>query len=239
MKVYLNSITGIDDAILSMYFSNGKWNEYIDNGVRNACLRVLSSKGYILPFAADAELKKYNEMLSKLLKIGKRHITLLRFIDLSITVDGLHRAGQDDWDSHAKRFENRIIRMSTRRKMVPEMSDYYKDKVLTFGDAIEKLDIKLPNTIEAEDDMYIKTPVGYIKSEHLNSNDVHRGLFPLGMQSSFIFKCNLTEFAHVYKERRKEGNAHPEVKELCEEICDLLEDAQPMFTRELFMEIKN
>ncbi len=51
-----------------------------------------------------------------------------RFLDFSFTVYNLHRAGQDDLDSHAKRMENRIIRSSTRLAdfAAGEMSDYYK-----------------------------------------------------------------------------------------------------------------
>ena len=61
----------------------------------------------------------------------------------------------------------------------------------------------------------------------------------LSIPSNFIGKINLTEWAHVYKERRKEGGAHPEVKEWTEAVCDRIEEAMPYFNRELFMEIRN
>ena len=51
---------------------------------------------------------------------------MLDFVTISVTVEGIHRAGQDDWDAHAKRFDNRIIRSSTRLADFSEgeMSDY-------------------------------------------------------------------------------------------------------------------
>ena len=58
--------------------------------------------------------------------MGRKHITVLRYIDISIMTEGLHRAGQDDIDAHARRFDNRIIRSSTRLAEFSdgEMSDY-------------------------------------------------------------------------------------------------------------------
>ena len=72
-----------------------------------------------------------------------------------------------------------------------------------------------------------------------NNQDVKRGLYNLGFPSDFIFKVNLTEFAHVYKERNKNSGANPEVKQCCEMIADEIEKIQPLFDRELFLAIKN
>lgn len=62
----------------------------------------------------NENIEKFNKWLEMLLKMGRKHITVLRFIDISIMTEGLHRAGQDDVDAHARRFDNRIIRNSTR-----------------------------------------------------------------------------------------------------------------------------
>ena len=61
----------------------------------------------------------------------------------------------------------------------------------------------------------------------------------LSIPSNFIFKINLTEWAHVYKERNEKGTANPEVKLCCEGIADQIEQFQPAFDRELFEKIKN
>ena len=61
----------------------------------------------------------------------------------------------------------------------------------------------------------------------------------LSIPSNFIFRINLAEWAHVYKERNKNGGANPEVKQCCEMIADQLVIAHPQFTRELWMNVKN
>ena len=72
-----------------------------------------------------------------------------------------------------------------------------------------------------------------------DNNDVKRGLYMLSIPSNFIFKINLAEWAHVYKQRNGTTGANPEVKECCELIADELYKANPFFTRELFNKIEN
>ena len=191
----------------------------------------------------SAMFETFDGYMNKLVKWGEAHITLLKFIDLSITVEGLHRAGQDDWDAHAKRFDNRIIRNSTRIKGVNfdyEMSDYYKGKIIpTDIAAYMVLGIEFPNEIEYEGKTYVKAVNGYILKGFENNNDVKRGLYMLSIPSNFIFRVNLAEWAHVYKERNKNGGANPEVKQCCEMMADQLIKAHPQFTRELWMNVKN
>ena len=257
MKVHLNSIDGIPDAFAALLMSKRSWNEHNDKLIRDMCSICLDYKGRLKDrelvisnlesgYSVDAVSLMFNtfdDYMNKLTKWGKSHITLLKFIDLSITVEGLHRAGQDDWDAHAKRFDNRIIRNSTRIKGVNfdyEMSDYYKDKIIPTDIAANKvLGIELPNEIEYEGKTYIKAVNGYILKGFENNNDVKRGLYMLSIPSNFIFRVNLTEWAHVYKERNMEGNANPEVKQCCEMIADQLSLAHPQFTRDLWKEIKN
>ena len=257
MKVHLNSIDGIPDAFAALLMSKRSWNEHADKLIRDMCSICLDCKGQLKDrelvisklesgYSIDAVssmFDTFDDYMNKLTKWGKSHITLLKFIDLSITVDGLHRAGQDDWDAHAKRFDNRIIRNSTRIKGVNfdyEMSDYYKDKIIPTDIAANKvLGIELPNEIEYEGKTYIKAINGYILKGFENNNDVKRGLYMLSIPSNFIFRVNLAEWAHVYKERNMEGNANPEVKQCCEMIADQLNLAHPQFTRNLWKEIKN
>lgn len=121
MKTYLNQISGIDDAIVSMFMSKRSWTREKELHIREICRTVLRADGGLREYdsaQADA-FAEFADWMDKLTKWGWKHTTMLRFIDMSVTVEGLHRAGQDDWDAHAKRFNNRIIRSSTRLASFP------------------------------------------------------------------------------------------------------------------------
>lgn len=243
MNVYLNKIAGIDDAIVSMYMSKRTWTRELEDHIRSVCNQVLHHNGKLrtdIPESLEKSFEEYCEWVNKLTKWGTQHITMLKFIDLSFTVEGLHRGGQDDWDAHAKRFDNRIIRSSTRLATFDqEMSDWYKDKIVPTDMALSELNINLPDTIQHDGTTYVKTVNGYIREDLKDDKDAKRGLYMLSIPSNFIYKINLTEFAHVYKERNINGRANPEVKQCAEMSADQLEQFQPKFTRELLLEIKN
>lgn len=242
MKVYVNSITGIDDAIVSTMMSKRSWTREKENDVRQVCKSVIDREGF---FCTDINIipedkVKYDKWLDTVLKYGCKHITLLRFIDISVTVNGLHRGGQDDWDSHAKRFDNRIVRASTRLSTFGnEKSDWYKDKIITDDEVFDYLKIVMPEEIEKDGVKYVKAVNGYVREDLKDDNDTLRGLYMLSIPSDFIFKINLTEFAHVYKMRNALTTSHPEVKECCELIADKIAEFQPKFTKELFGKIQN
>lgn len=240
MKVYVNEITGIADAIVSMFMSKRSWTREMETEIRGVCERVLDRRGSICADAAPEDLEKYNAWTDSLVKWGWRHITMLRFIDISVTVEGLHRAGQDDWDSHAARFNNRIIRSSTRLASFDyEMSEWYQGKIIPTDTALDMLGIEAPEVIEHNGERYVKGINGYVREDMKDNPDVKRGLYMLSIPSNFIFKVNLTEWAHVYKERNAKGSANPEVKLCCEAIADQISSLQPKFDRELFEKIKN
>lgn len=240
MNIYVNEITGIADAVVSMYMSKRSWTREKELDIRNTCERVLNRHGRINAEASEEDINKYDAWISNLVKWGWHHITMLRFIDISVTVEGLHRAGQDDWDSHDMRFNNRIIRSSTRlANFGYEMSDWYNGKIVPTDMALEYLGIIAPEYIEKNGEKYVKTVNGYIREDLKDNSDVRRGLYMLSIPSNFIFKINLTEWAHVFKERNGQGTANPEVKMCCEAIADQIEEFQPKFNRELFVKIKN
>lgn len=247
MKVVLNSIVGIDDAIATMFITKHNWTEELDSEIREVVRTVTTREGKLkdLEKCGITTANKYNKWIDQLTRFGKRDITLLKFIDMSISVRGLHRAGQDDWDAHAKRFDNRIIRNSSRfggikdESHLQNLSDYYSDKVLTTDAALTILKNELPEKLVYNGDTYIRAFNGYIKEGYENNQDVKRGLYNLGFPSDFLFKCNLAEFAHVYQERGDHGGANPEVKQCAEMITDAIEGFQPKFNRELLMSIKN
>lgn len=119
------------------------------------------------------------------------------------------------------------------------MSDFYKERILTTDSALAILGITAPDKIEYEGKTYVKCVNGYVLEEYANSPDALRGLYMLSMSSMFLFKINLTEWAHVYKERNIKGHANPEVKTACEAIADAIQEAIPLLDRELFEKIKN
>ena len=244
MNIYLNRISGIEDAIISLFISKRNWSRELEERVYSVCRHVLTDRGGLYPEgqspASAEELAQFHSWLDALTRWGWQHTTLLRFIDMSVTVEGLHRAGQDDWDSHAKRFNNRIIRASTRlAEFSYETSDWYADKIIPTDMALEALGIQRPERMEVDGVTYVRAVNGYIREDLAGNADVKRGLYMLSIPSTFIFKVDLTEWAHVYKERNQNGRANPEVKQCCEAIADQIEQMIPAFNRELFLKIKN
>lgn len=222
MKVYLNSITGIDDAIISMYMSKRSWTKEIDDNIREMVRTNSNSRGFLIKYPHEY----FKKELDKIIKYGVEfgHTTLLRFIDISFVVSGLHRAGQDDWDAHVKRMDNRIVRSSTRLASFTdgEKSKYYKDRILYPFEALRELGIDTPEKVIVKGNAYIKTDFGYVREEFKDDQDSKRGLYPLAIPSSFIFKVQYPELGHIYQHRNNESTANPEVKELAEECKRLL-----------------
>ena len=241
MKVYLNEVTGIADAITTMYFSKRSWTREMESHIRKVCDFVMDRHGHMNPFDEEtaAAFREYNDWMTKLLKWGVNHTTMLEFIDLSFTVEGLHRAGMDDWDSHAKRYNNRIIRSSTRLSTFGvELSDYYKGKIVPTEVALTALDMKMPARLFYEGQQYVWTPNGYVLEEMKDNKDVLRGLYRLCIPSNFIFKCDLANYAHVIKQRGAHGTANPEVKLCAEAQVAQLTEFQPLITKDFLMQVK-
>lgn len=238
MRVQLNSVTNIDDALLTMYFSRGTWTWEIDREVRKMVESCTDRRGNYIGGLAE-NIEKYTKTMTTWLKYAPKHSTMASFIGLSFTVEGLHRAGQDDWDAHAKRMDNRIIRQSTRLGTLPEdaKSDFYKDKILTYHEAMAILGIETPDEIEHEGKTYVKVHDGYVLKGMEKNRDAHRGLYHLAFPSNFTFEINLAQFAHVYRLRNDKGGANPEVKQLAEQCMSLITAAQPFLTRDVVMSI--
>ena len=244
MKIYLNRIDGWDDAIISMFLSKRTLTRELECEIRrevNICTNHLFSHNETIG-SIVCMTEKLDAWLKTLFKWCPKHITMGRFLDFSFTVYGLHRAGQDDLDSHAKRMENRIIRSSTRLADFSqgEMSSFYEGKVIPTDVALAVLGIIVPDELEYNGQTYVKGVNGYILKGMENNKDVKRGLYMLSIPSNFIFKMNLTEFAHMFKERNIDGTANQEVKECVESATDqLIEASLGFINRDLLKEIKN
>ena len=241
MNVTVNSITGFEDAFVAMYISKRTWTPKLDREIRATCNNVLDKNGKIINDCNTEILEKFNKWLEMLLRMGRKHITVLRYVDISIMTEGIHRAGQDDIDSHARRFDNRIIRSSTRLAEFSnrEMSDYYKGKIIPTDEALDILNINIPKTFEFMGRTYYKSTNGYIKEEYKDNKDVKRGLYMLSIPSNFISKINLCEWGHVFSERNENGGANPEVKEWAEETMRQITNIHSQITRDYVLSIEN
>lgn len=241
MNVKVNSITGFEEAFVAMYISKRSWTPELDTEIRSVCDDVLYRHGNINANCNKDNLGKFNNWLGMLLRMGRKHITVLRYIDIAIMTEGLHRAGQDDVDAHARRFDNRIIRSSTRLAEYSdgEMSDYYKGKIIPTDHALKTIGIDVPESFEYMGRVYVKSPNGYVREEYKNNKDVKRGLYMLSIPSNFVSKINLCEWGHVFKERNKDGGANPEVKDWAEEVMKQITDYHNQITRDYVLTIEN
>lgn len=242
MKVFLNKISGYAAAIVSLYHSKRSWTREFEQDVYYLERACTDYSGKLLYDTSnpDERLQTFNDLLKKVCKVGKKHITLLRFIDFEFTVEGLHRGAQDDFDAHAKRLDNRIVRSSTRlSEFGAEKSEWYQDKILTLDEAIEELGKEMPEKIYRREVAYVRTTNGYIREDLADDKDAKRGLYMLSIPSNFTAKCNLTELAHIVKLRDKNSNANPELRDMIEQLLQQIREACPLFTRELFYEIEN
>lgn len=239
MKVYLNEVTGLADALVSMYMSKRTWTRKLEEEIRRDC-KVTSIKSFSVLSEYESCKNRTEKRIESFCEFAWKHITMLDFITLSVTVEGLHRAGQDDWDAHAYRFNNRIIRSSTRLADFSEneMSDFYKDKIIPTETALEMLGIEIPQTIERDGQTFVSAEGGYVREDLKNNRDAKRGLYRMCIPSNFIFKINLAQWAHVYKMRNKDGSANPEVKEVAERIQDAVEEILPWFDREFIKKVE-
>lgn len=240
MNIPYLKITGWGGAIRSMYMSNKHYTPELEIKLRRCEEAYESYNGSNISETLYADdVNWFENEINKVIKIGKRHITLLRYVDVEWVVDGLHRGAQDDFDAHAERFDNRIVRMSTRTindGKLAEISDWYKGKILTFQDMTELFN--LPEEVEKDGVIFARTPFGYIRKETIGSleeRDVRRGLIPLAVASTFIVKCQLTELCHVFRERNRDGNASPELKIMMEDAVKKISEKYPELDRDFFL----
>ena len=237
MKVYLNEITGMADSLVSMYMSKRSWTPELDEEIRDDWWSYCHDNDW----ERDANVVERTEKrIESFCKYAWMHTTMLDFITISATVEGIHRAGQDDWDAHACRFNNRIIRASTRLADFKEgeMSDFYKGKIVPSDIAIKKFfGMSFPDKVTHEGVEYVKAVNGYIRKDLKDNRDVKRGLYMESIPSNFIFKVNMAQWAHVYRLRNKNGTANPEVKQLAEMLQDEIEKQMPWFDREFLAKV--
>lgn len=222
MKITYCKISGWDGAMRSFFMTNKKYDKQIEERLQKVeKYLILREYGIINDDVDYEDLIWYDKIKKNVIEVGKKHTTLLRFIDITFVVDGLHRGAQDDFDSHAKRLESRIVRMSTRvrnNEKLNEVSDFYKGKIITFDDLTKQFD--LPEEFVKDDKKFVRTPFGYVQDEYKDDRDVLRGNVPLAVSSMFTVKVNLTELCHIVRERAPGSAAAPELQEMIKMLVD-------------------
>ena len=237
MKVYLNEINGLWAAIDAMYFSKRTWTREAEIELKSMYKCNYDWFGFKRHDNFDPEFEK---LMNNLFKWSTSHITLAKFLDFTFTVEGLHRGAQDDFDSHAKRLDNRIVRSSTRlSKFGNEKSEWYQGKILTTDEALEMMDIPKPAEIMVDGVNYVACTNGYVREDLKDDKDVLRGLYMLSIPSNFIFKCNGTEFAHIINERDADSHAAPELRLMVEECKRLIVNEIPQYNTDWCRKVKN
>lgn len=252
MKVTLTEMHSIQDAIRALHMSKRTWNPQFEQLLTGVVHDSVWHNGF--PYALHRKYTNQNDnpsfakfaaLCDKVFKYGRKHTTLLRFIDISVIVEGLHRGATDDFDSHAKRLDNRIIRSSTRLATYDpeEMSNWYQGKIIPTDVMLAHLGIDTPEEIEYDGKTYVKAANGYILKGMENDNDVKRGLYMLSLPMTFTFKVNLAELAHIYrlrgsKEHGAVGTAAPELQEMIETLMDKVQSWYPQLTRGYFLDVE-
>lgn len=254
MQVHVTGIFGWEQAFKALYTSKRHLDYTKAYEIENVVNLATARDGSIIdldmiPYECNGDIPldsrkkaidEFHRMSEILFDVGKEHIVLLRFLNINIDTFGIHRAGQDDIDAHAERFDTRIVRASTRlATFKDEKSDWYKDKILTTDDVLNKLDIHLPDTIINEDGEFIRCTNGYVRVDYADNKDARRGLYMESIPSDFVSQINLTEFSHVYKLRQAGSTANPEVQEWAEKVLHCLSRMSPYITKELLLKIPN
>lgn len=244
MSITLVEVSGIPHALAALKQSKRHYdlNEHLED--IQFYREVSDERGFILPeneLCADAAAKVVSD-LTKLAKWGAGvdqgdagtwidagHETLLRYIDFTFAVENLHRGGMDDLDSHAKRFDNRIVRSSTRlgKYQQNEMSPWYVGKIHSVEDVCKALGYELPESTEIDGQEFVKSPGGYVRKDLVDDNDALRGNYSLSIPMSAIMKIDLFDLRHVYKRRNIFTHANPELKEYIEGLANQIEQAIP------------
>ncbi|GEM_PF-835032 len=219
MEVKVIEISGYIPSFVSLFLTQKNCTPERVKDIIEVVTNATDKQGFVIK---DSEYyDRFNDYMSKVIKYGVQyeHETILDFIKVSILMFGLHRGAQDDYDAHAKRMD--IIRTSSRHKAFvkhPEVSDWYKDKIIAFNGLEEIPGIVLPEYVEKDGYKWIKTVWGYVREDLMKDGDVARGLIPLSISSDNVSTLSLRNLRHVYHMRRKGTHASPELQESMEDM---------------------
>lgn len=246
MKFELIEVTGLAQAITSLKMSKRNYdpNEHIK--LMNEIDGCTDVHGFVKKYGYHEE--QYDRLIKEMNKLAKwgagvgqegawkddGHETLLRFIDLTFMTRGLHRGAQDDLDAHAKRFDSRIVRASTRLgNFAPgERSEWYTDRIRSIEDMMIATGLgEAPAEYTDDNGVTWKyTSTGYVREDLVGSKwekDCKRGNYPLSIPGDAIWKINFFDLRHVYMRRNQYTHANPELRIGIEQLADQVEEALP------------
>lgn len=240
MKFELMEVRGLVDACLALKMSKRSYTREYEDKLRQAILSCTDYSTGFFPIYDEIPTGDEAFLLGELNKVAKwgagvgmdsyidaGHETILRMIDFSIHVFDLHRGAMDDFDSHAMRMNNRIVRSSTRGNgaySLNEMSEWYKDKIVPLSEVYEPNHL---DVINRDGVPYIFTGDGYIRHDLVENGDVQRGLYRLSIPMSCICKIDLYDMRHIYKRRNEFTHAAPELAQGIEMLAEQIEQALP------------
>lgn len=241
MEFKLCEITGLAQAITSLKMSKRNYNA-------DKHFALMEMIHYHTDFTGsltnadptDPEVIEIIKELNKVAKYGAGvggeawkddgHDTLLRYIDFAFVTIGLHRAAQDDLDAHAKRFDSRIVRESTRLATFGpgEKSEWYASRIRSVEDMMNTMGYALPTVYTDETGTkWVYSGSGYVREDLIGNKDVMRGNYPECIPSSGLWKINMYDLRHVYMRRNELTSASPELKIGIESLADQIEAAIP------------
>jgi len=232
MKVTVVEISGYQSAICAMYMTNRNLTPERRDDIKRVVEQATTRYGFINDDAPLEIRGAFLDYLEKTITYGLKHEhwQILKFINVHIMIEGLHRGAQDDYDAHAKRME--IIRSTTRTAKGAnhaEFSDFYKGKIMTFDEMMVKscgAGLQKVVYINDSDQTWIKKPWGYVLERYQNDPDVVRGLTGLGMASDNLSMVPYGEhLQHIYDLRRhnpRGKEANPELRLAMEMMRDEL-----------------
>lgn len=246
MRFVLTEVTGLAQAITSLKMSKRHYHlgRHLD---LMQFIRAMSDYRGFIQLEGRSE-KDYSGLIDEMNKLAKwgagvgnggawkddGHETLLRFIDLSFVTLGLHRAAQDDLDAHAKRFDNRIVRASTRlgEFSAGERSMWYERRIRSIEDMMTATGLGTPPEEYTDDagTIWVYSGFGYVRKDLFDSTeklDAKRGNYPLSIPSDAIWKISLFDLRHVYMRRNKYTHANPELRIGIEQLAYQVEIALP------------
>lgn len=246
MEFKLTEVTGLAQAMTSLKMSKRNYN-YEDHMELIRFVNLMSDyRGFIQ--RAGHPQSSYDKLIAEMNKLAKwgagvgqdgawkddGHETLLRYIDLAFVTLGLHRGAQDDLDAHSMRFNNRVVRASTRLgNFSPgERSSWYENRIRSIEDMMLATGLGTPPAEYTDENgvTWKYTSTGYVRADLIGTTcekDCKRGNYPLSIPGDAIWKINLFDLRHVYMRRNEYTHANPELRIGIEQLADQVEDALP------------
>lgn len=241
MEFKLVEVTGLAQAITSLKLSKRNYDYGKHMDLMQKIHKHSDFTGSLAgadPF--DPDVIEIMDDLRKVAKYGAGvggeawkddgHDTLLRYIDFTFMTLGLHRAAQDDLDAHAKRFDSRIVRESTRLATFGpgEKSEWYANRIRTVEDMMKTCEMELPRHYTDDEGItWVYTSNGYVRSDLVGDKDIMRGNYPECIPSNALWKVNMYDLRHIYMRRNGMTHAAPELTIGIESLADQIEKAVP------------